>query len=337
MNNKSVSFFLVGLFTGLLVAIGGFTLYVRSHGVSGGDTIVLKLAHGLDPSHPVHKGMVYMAERLKEKSGGTATIQIIAGGVLGSEKDNLEQLGEGALAMTKVSAAAMESFLPEMAVFGLPYVFRDEAHYWNVLNSPLGKELLTLGDASGKRGLCYYDSGSRNFYTVSKPILTPDDLKGRKIRVMESRTAMDMIEVMGGSPTPISWGELYTSLQQGVVDGAENNPPSFSTSRHYEVCKYFSMDEHTRIPDVLLINASVWNSLPIEIQKWLQEAADESSTYQRELWRIETEKSLQLVQEKGVQIFYPDKAPFTEKVRPLIERYNGTRIGELVQKIRDIQ
>jgi tripartite ATP-independent transporter DctP family solute receptor len=337
MDSKSVSLFLVGVVTGLLVAIGGFTMYVRSHGVSGGDTIVLKLAHGLDPSHPVHKGMVYMAERLAEKSGGAATIQIISGGVLGSEKDNVEQLGKGALAMTKVSAAAMESFIPEMAVFGLPYVFRDETHYWNVLNAPLGKQLLTMGDESGLRGLCYYDSGSRNFYTVAKPILTPDDLKGQKIRVMESRTAMDMIQVMGGAPTPISWGELYTSLQQGVVDGAENNPPSFSTSRHYEVCKFFSMDEHTRIPDILLINAAVWDALPAEVQVWLQQAADESSVYQRELWRIETEKSLQLVQEKGVEIFYPDKAPFVEKVRPLIERYDGTKIGELVQKIRDIK
>lgn len=337
MDNKSVSLFLVGLVTGVLVAIGGFTMYVRSHGVSGGDTIVLKLAHGLDPSHPVHKGMVFMAEKLNEKSGGAATIQIISGGVLGSEKDNVEQLGKGALAMTKVSAAAMESFIPEMAVFGLPYVFRDETHYWNVLNAPLGKQLLTMGDESGLRGLCYYDSGSRNFYTVNKPILTPDDLKGQKIRVMESRTAMDMIQVMGGAPTPISWGELYTSLQQGVVDGAENNPPSFSTSRHYEVCKFFSMDEHTRIPDILLINAAVWDALPAEVQVWLQQAADESSVYQRELWRIETEKSLQLVQEKGVEIFHPDKAPFVEKVRPLIERYDGTKIGELVQKIRDIE
>jgi tripartite ATP-independent transporter DctP family solute receptor len=281
--------------------------------------------------------MMFMAELLAEKSGGKVTLQIIAGGVLGSEKDNLEQLGQGALALTKVSAAAMESFIPEMAVFGLPYIFRNETHYWNVLTSPLGRELLTLGNASGLRGLCYYDSGSRNFYTVKKPILTPDDLNGQKIRVMESRTAMDMIQVMGGAPTPISWGELYTSLQQGVVDGAENNPPSFSTSRHYEVCKYFSMDEHTRIPDVLLINATVWDSLPVEVQKWLQEAADESSVYQRQLWRIETQKSLELVQEKGVEILYPDKSPFVEKVRPLIERYNGTRIGELVQKIQDIQ
>ena len=336
MDTKSVSFFVVGLMAGLIVAIGGFTLYVRTHDFAAGDTVVLKLAHGLDPSHPVHLGMVYMAERLAEKSDGAARIQIIAGGVLGSERDNVEQLGRGALAMTKVSAAAMESFIPEMAVFGLPYIFHDHDHFWNVLNSSLGRELLTLGNAAGLQGLCYYDSGSRNFYTTARPILSPDDLRGQKIRVMESRTAMDMIRVMGGEPTPISWGELYTSLQQGVVDGAENNPPSFYTSRHYEVCKFFSMDEHTRVPDILLINADIWNGLPIEVQVWLQEAANESSVYQRELWRIETERSLEEVKARGVEIFYPDLKPFVEQVQPLIRRYDGTRIGEIVKHIQDI-
>jgi len=338
MDNKGVSFFLVGLFTGLIVALGGFTLYVRTCGVGGsGDKVVLKLGHGLDPSHPVHKGMVFMAERLKEKSGGKVELQIFSGGVLGSETENIEQIQRSALAITKVSAAAMESFIPEMAVFSLPYIFRDETHYWHVLSSPLGKELLTLGEDKGLRGLCYYDSGSRNFYTVSKPILTPDDLKGEKIRVIQSRTSMDMIEMLGGSPTPISWGELYTSLQQGVVDGAENNLPSFYTSRHYEICKYLSMDEHTRIPDILFISVKIWNGLSPQVQQWLQEAADESSVYQRQLWKEGTEEALEAVKEKGVKIFYPDKAPFVEKVQPLMDRYKGTRIGELVQKIRDIQ
>lgn len=337
MGNKSVSFFFVGLFTGLIIAIGGFTLYVRHSTVAGDDTIVLKFGHGLDPTHPVHKGMLFMAERLKEKSGGKVELQIFPSGVLGSETDNIEQIQRGALGITKVSAAVMESFIPEMAVFSLPYIFRDETHYWNVLDSPLGKELLILGNDKGMRGLCYYDSGSRNFYTVSKPILHPDDLKGQKIRVQQSRTAMDMIEILGGAPTPISWGELYTSLQQSVVDGAENNPPSFYTSRHYEVCKYLSMDEHTRIPDLLLISVKVWERLPINVQEWLQEAADESSIYQRNLWRAETELSLKAVKEKGVEVAYPDKGPFAEKVQPLIDRYQGTRIGELVDKIRDVR
>lgn len=337
MDKKSVSFFAVGLVTGLIVAVSGFTLYVRNLDFSGSDKIVLKLAHGLDPSHPVHKGMLYMAEQFEKKSGGRATIQVIPGGVLGSERDNIEQLQKGSLAMTKVSAAAMEIFIPEMAVFGLPYIFRDHDHFWGVLNSPVGRELLTMGNEAGLRGLCYYDSGSRNFYTTQKPILSPDDLRGLKIRVMESRTAMDMIRVMGGEPTPISWGELYTSLQQGVIDGAENNPPSFYTSRHYEVCKYFSMDEHTRIPDVLLINADVWESLPPEVQRWLQEAADESSVYQRKLWAIETEKALEEVQKRGVEVFYPDLKPFVEKVQPLIQRYNDTPVGEFVKRIQETQ
>jgi tripartite ATP-independent transporter DctP family solute receptor len=337
MDKKSVSFFAVGLVTGLIVAVSGFTLYVRNLDFSGSDKIVLKLAHGLDPSHPVHKGMLYMAEQFEKKSGGRATIQVIPGGVLGSERDNIEQLQKGSLAMTKVSAAAMEIFIPEMAVFGLPYIFRDHDHFWRVLNSPVGRELLTMGNEAGLRGLCYYDSGSRNFYTTQKPILSPDDLRGLKIRVMESRTAMDMIRVMGGEPTPISWGELYTSLQQGVIDGAENNPPSFYTSRHYEVCKYFSMDEHTRIPDVLLINADVWESLPPEVQRWLQEAADESSVYQRKLWAIETEKALEEVQKRGVEVFYPDLKPFVEKVQPLIQRYNDTPVGEFVKRIQETQ
>jgi tripartite ATP-independent transporter DctP family solute receptor len=337
MDKKSVSFFAVGLVTGLIVAVSGFTLYVRNLDFSGSDKIVLKLAHGLDPSHPVHKGMLYMAEQFEKKSGGRATIQVISGGVLGSERDNIEQLQKGSLAMTKVSAAAMEIFIPEMAVFGLPYIFRDHDHFWRVLNSPVGRELLTMGNEAGLRGLCYYDSGSRNFYTTQKPILSPDDLRGLKIRVMESRTAMDMIRVMGGEPTPISWGELYTSLQQGVIDGAENNPPSFYTSRHYEVCKYFSMDEHTRIPDVLLINADVWESLPPEVQRWLQEAADESSVYQRKLWAIETEKALEEVQKRGVEVFYPDLKPFVEKVQPLIQRYNDTPVGEFVKRIQETQ
>ncbi|NLK41516.1 MAG: TRAP transporter substrate-binding protein [Planctomycetes bacterium] len=337
MDKKSVSFFAVGLVTGLIVAVSGFTLYVRNLDFSGSDKIVLKLAHGLDPSHPVHKGMLYMAEQFEKKSGGRATIQVISGGVLGSERDNIEQLQKGSLAMTKVSAAAMEIFIPEMAVFGLPYIFRDHDHFWGVLNSPVGRELLTMGNEAGLRGLCYYDSGSRNFYTTQKPILSPDDLRGLKIRVMESRTAMDMIRVMGGEPTPISWGELYTSLQQGVIDGAENNPPSFYTSRHYEVCKYFSMDEHTRIPDVLLINADVWESLPPEVQRWLQEAADESSVYQRKLWAIETEKALEEVQKRGVEVSYPDLKPFVEKVQPLIQRYNDTPVGEFVKRIQETQ
>ena len=340
--NKSFSYFIVGVCVGLIISIGGFSWFVRTCGVSdsadGGKTI-LKLGHGLDPSHPVHKGMLYMAERLHEKSGGTVELQIYSGGVLGNETESIEQLLQGALAMTKVSTAPLEKFVAEMTVFSLPYVFRDHDHYWEVLKSPLGKELLLLPEKKGLRGLCYYDSGSRNFYTINKPILTPDDLKGQKIRVMKSKTAMDMIEIMGGAPTPIPWGELYTSLQQKMVDGAENNPPSFYSNRHFEVCKHLVMDEHTRIPDILLMSAKVWDTLPPQIRQWVQEAADESSVFQRELWKEKTAEALEEVQkeENGVTVYYPDIEPFRKITQPMHQQYEGTPTGDFLRRIKEME
>ena len=160
----------------------------------------------------------------------------------------------------------------------------------------------------------YYDSGSRSFYTIDKSLVGPDDLDGLKIRVMESQTAIDMVKSLGGSPTPISWGELYTALQQGVVDGAENNPPSFYLSRHYEVCKYYVLDEHTTVPDVVLMSTHLWNSLSSQEQDWIQKAIDLSVIEQRRLWLESERESLEAVQAAGVQVSYPDKTLFSETV-----------------------
>lgn len=342
MDRKAVSFFIVGLAVGLLVAVSGFSLFVRSRNLAGDterDKIVLRLAHCLDQSHPVHKGMVFMAQRAAELSGGTVEMQIFPNGQLGSETESIEQLQRGALAMAKVSTAPLESFLPEMAVFGVPYVFRDKEHYWKALEGAFGEKMLLAGERAGLRGLCYYDSGARSFYTVKEPILKPEDLEGKKIRVMKSKTSMDMVAVLGGAPTPIPWGELYTALQQGMIDGAENNPPSFFTNRHYEVCKHYSLDEHTRIPDILLISKKVWENLPQQVQSWVQQAADESSVHQRELWRQETRKDLDQVQapEIGVKVYYPDKEPFVRKVQPMYEQYEGTVVGELIKEIQAVE
>lgn len=339
MDKKSFSFFMVGIVTGLLISLGAFTWYVRNQGSSVSDSskLILKLGHGLDPAHPVHKAMLFMAEHLKEKSGGTMELQVFPGGVLGNETDSIELLQRGALAVTKVSTAPMEQFVPEMAVFSMPYIFRDEEHYWNVLNSPLGKKMLQGGESHGLTGLCYYDSGSRNFYTYQRPILTPDDLKGMKIRVMLSPKMIELIETLGAAPTAVPWGELYTALQQKMVDGAENNPPSFYTSRHFEVCKYFSFNEHTRIPDIILISTNIWNSLTPQQQQWVQEAADESVVFQRKLWKEFTEESVEKSKEEGVEFFYPDKEPFIQKVQPMLEKYKGTPIGDVVQQIKEIQ
>ncbi len=299
---------------------------------------VLKLAHGLDPSHPVHKGMVFMAERLAEKSKGQLTIDIYPSGQLGSEQQCVELLQIGSLAITKVSAAVMESFTPKYKALGLPYVFRSKEHSFNVFDGEIGKELLLGTEEFWIRGLCFYDAGFRSFYTIDKPIITPDDLNGLKLRVMKSQSAMEMVRALGGSPTPISWGELYTALQSGVVDGAENNPPSLYTSHHYEVCKEYSLDEHTCVPDVLIISTTVWNSLSEQEQKWLQEAADESVPVQRKYWDESVEESLREVQKAGVTIHYPDKKLFADKVQPLLDKYRQDKaLGDLLRRIEAVK
>lgn len=321
----------------LVIALGSLMIGALSARSKSRDVIVLKLAHSLDVSHPVHKGMEFMAARLREKSGGKLIIQIFPSEQLGAERECIEQVQLGCLDMTKTSTAPLESFVPEMGVFSVPYVFRDRDHFWKVLDGSIGDQFLDAGTRVGLRGVCYYDSGSRSFYMKTKMIKTPDDLVGQKIRVMKSKTAMAMIEALGGSPTPISWGELYTALQQGVVDGAENNEPSFDTSRHYEICKYYSLDEHTMVPDILLISEVVWQQLTPEQRRMVREAAVESSHFQRKLWEQKTAESLAKVQAAGVEVFRPDKAPFREKVKPMHESYAGTEIGRLMAEIQEVK
>lgn len=299
---------------------------------------VLKLAHGLDPSHPVHNAMVYMADRCKEISDGALTIDIYPSGQLGSEQQCVELLQIGSLAITKVSAAVMESFTEDFKVLGLPYVFRSREHAFHVLDGEIGNELLLSTEPFWIRGLCFYDAGSRSFYTIDRPINHPDDLKGLKIRVMKSITAMEMVKAQGGSPTPISWGELYTALQSGVVDGAENNPPSFYTSHHYEVCKYYSLNEHTMVPDVLIVSLKAWKKLTDQEKKWLQQAADESVPVERKLWAESEKESMEIVQQAGVTIIYPDKEPFSKKVEPLLDSYkDNEKLHDLITRIRAVE
>jgi tripartite ATP-independent transporter DctP family solute receptor len=299
-------------------------------------TTSLKLAHGLDVNHPVHKGMEYMARLVAEKSEGRMEIEIYPGGQLGSERQNLELLQIGSLGMTKVSASVMENFAPNLKVFSLPYIFHDKEHAYAVLDGPVGKNLLLQSQDFWLRGLTFFDAGNRSFYTKDKQINTPEDLKGMKIRVQESQTSMNMIKAMGGAPTPISWGELYTALQQGVVDGAENNPPSFFLSRHYEVCKYYTINEHTSVPDILVIGTTAWNRLTPQEQQWLEEAAREATEYQRELWEAAEKEALDAVKAAGVEVTYPDKQPFAKSVEALYESYMEDReVFDLIQEIRN--
>jgi tripartite ATP-independent transporter DctP family solute receptor len=315
------------------VAIAGLALLGTACAESS-DTIHLTLAHSLEPAHTVHKAMVFMDERLRELSGGTMQIDIYPSGQLGEEREAIELLQIGSIAMTKVSAAPLEGFVPAMRIFNLPYLFRDREHYLAVLDSPIGDELLLAPVAAHLRGLGYYDAGSRSFYTRDRPITSPAELEGLKIRVQQSQTAMQMVRALGGSPTPIAFGELYTALQQGVVDGAENNPPSFYTSRHYEVARYFTLDEHTAVPDLILISTRVWDQLEPTEQRWLQQAVDESVAYERELWERDTADALAALTAEGVTVLEADKALFEARVGDLLAEQSASDLGPMIERIR---
>jgi tripartite ATP-independent transporter DctP family solute receptor len=338
MDRKAVSFLALGLLVGSLLTAAALIPAIRAARVTAGDSkIVLKLAHVLPPTHAVHAAMEYMAKRLAELSGGLVELQVFPGAQLGTEPETIEQLQRGALAMVKTSAAAMEGFVPDMAIYSMPYLFRDDEHYWKVLLGDVGKEILRAGESQGVVGICYYDAGGRSFYTIAKPILRPEDVREMKLRVQASKTAHDMITTLGGGPTPIPFGELYTALQQGMIDGAENNPPSLFTSRHYEVAKHYSLDEHARVPDVVIFSRKIWDGLPPHVQGWINQAAADSVPFERKLWREQTEEALREIEKAGVKIYHPDKAAFAAAMAPMYASVEGTRIGELAKRIREVR
>ncbi len=298
---------------------------------------VLTLAHGLPVSHPVHKGIVAFKKTLEEKSGGTLKVDIYPDGQLGSEREVLELLQIGSIAMTKVSTATMSNFVPEYKVLGIPYLFRDKEHFFKALEGDIGKELLEEGTGYWLKGLCFYDAGSRSFYTKEKQIQTPEDLNSMKIRVMNDPVAVKMVNALGGSPTPMSFGELYTALQQGVVDGAENNAPSFVTSRHFEICKYYTLDSHTYVPDLLLISTKFLNRLTKEEKKWIEESAVISAQLQKEYWEESVKESYDILKKAGVEIFIPDKELFSEKSKSVISSFKEPNEIALIQRILEIE
>ena len=300
--------------------------------------INLKLGHALDINHPVHKAMEFWADTLKKTTNGHIIIKIYPGGQLGGEKELVEQLQMGTLDLTKVSSAGLEAFVPEMKVLGMPYLFKNKDHKWKVLNSAFGKELLDAGRDRGLVGIGFYEAGERSFYTKGSLIRTPADLKNLKIRVIKSPMAIDLLKTLDASPTPISWGELYTALQQGTVDGAENNPPSFVSARHYEVCKYYSLDKHTSPMDVVLAGKKAWDQLTEADKAIMIETFDISVEYQKKLWAEVVEDNFAFLDSVGVQVVVPNQAPFVKAVQPMYEEYAKDEIiGPLIEKIKAIE
>lgn len=293
----------------------------------------MRLAHGLNDKHPVHQAMLRFADLVKKKTNGQIEVKVFANGTLGQERETLEQVQNGVLEMTKASGSPLETFAPEYKIFNLPFVFQNKEHYYKVLDGQIGQSILEASRSRGFIGLTFYDAGSRSFY-AKKPINTPDDLKGLKIRVQQSPTTIKMIQALGASPTPMAWGEVYPALQSGVVDGAENNVTALTTGRHGEVIKNFSITEHQMVPDVLVVSAAKWDSMAKPLQDALRAAARESFLYQRSLWTVAERTEAEAAQKLGVKFNTVNKAPFIAKVKPMMdEERKNARIGGLLDQI----
>ncbi|QPB43584.1 TRAP transporter substrate-binding protein [Rodentibacter haemolyticus] len=315
----------------LLSFISGFSMATDA-------ATTLKLSHNQNRSHPVHETLQFMAKRAGELSDGELKIRIYPDAQLGSQRESLELVQKGALALAKSNAAELEAFSKPYGVYNLPYLFENKDHYKKVMASEVGQNILQSSKNNGFIGIAYLDAGARSFYT-SKPINTPADLKGLKVRVQPSPTAVNMVKYLGGNPTPLAYGELYTALQQGVVDAAENNIPSYTLSRHNEVAKYFSVDEHTMVPDVLVISTKVWDGLSDKEQKALKQAANEATEKMQELWVISENKEKELALKQGVTFVKVNKMPFKDAVKPMYEELKKTdpETYKVVEAIRKVQ
>ena len=304
------------------------------------NVINLKLAHVLPKDHPVNIALEMAARMLEEKSNGRIKLKIIHSGRFGSERQCLEKLKIGSLDLTKVSMAALEQFVKEAGIFNSPYLFRDEEHKWKVLDGKIGKELLDCALSEGFKGLCYMDAGWRSFYTrEGHPIRKVEDLNGLKIRVINAPTMIKAIKCLGANAVNIEWEELYSALQQGSVDGAENNIPSLYTSSQYEVVKYYTLDRHIAVPDVVIISKRVWDSFDKKTKSLFEECFRVASLEQRKLWKKRCKEDLKKMMDKGLEVIELSKEALEGFKKKAESFYNDLdpEMKNLANRIRAIK
>ncbi len=304
---------------------------------ASGETVELKLGHNLAEDHAVHIALTEFKDEVEKNTDGSVKINIFPNGTLGSETDMITQIQNNALDMAKVSAATLGNFSDQYNVFSVPYIFRDKEHYYKVMDSDITKDIFESTKSMGFQGLTWLDSGARSFYTADKAIRKPEDLKGLKIRTMDSQMAIDMMNDLGGSSTVMGYSDIYTALQSGVIDGAENNITALRD--HGEVSKYYSFDEHTRIPDVVVISSSVWDKLNDEQKSVVEEAAENMKEKYKTSWD-EFEKQVESdVKEKYNVEFIKDvdKEAFQKAVQPMYDKLKkeSPEVYELVEKVQE--
>jgi tripartite ATP-independent transporter DctP family solute receptor len=327
----------------LLVAAGALAAAVafQSGPAAAQQKLVLKASDVHPNGYPTVAAVVTMGDKLAAATKGRISIAMYPSMQLGGEKEAIEQAQVGAIAFARVSVGALGPVVDDLNVFNLPYVFRNTAHMEKVIDGPIGNELLEKITNSGKGlvGLCWMDAGARNFYDTKKPIKDLADLKGLKIRVMGNPMFVAMANAMGANGVPLGYDQVFSALQTGVVDGAENNPPSFVFDNHYQVAKYYTIDEHLIVPEVLVMSKKIWDALSKDDQALVTKFARDAQFDERELWKEYEQKAMAKAKAAGIDIIHvspAEKKAFQEAVKPVWDKY-GPKYAGLIKRIQDVK
>ncbi|GAA0356835.1 TRAP transporter substrate-binding protein [Alkalibacterium iburiense] len=307
----------------------------------GDTTLQLSIGHNMNESHTVHLAMMSFVEKVEEQTDGQVQFNVFPNGQLGSETEMLEQLQAGVLDMVKVASPGMANYYDAYHAFGLPFLFNDQDHFYQVMDSPeMGEFFRSTADEEGFVTLTYYTSGQRSFYTANQPVKSPEDLNGLNIRVQDMRSQTDMISAMGGTPVAMAYGDVYTSLQTGMIDGTENNETALTEGQHGEVAKVYSYTEHAMIPDVLVMSAATWDQISEENREIILNAAEESTEEHKEMWEEAVQAAIEVAENEMDVTFITDvdKESFREATEHIIQDYidEYNNVEEVVDIIQNI-
>jgi tripartite ATP-independent transporter DctP family solute receptor len=302
--------------------------------------MVLKAADVHPAGYPTVEAVERLGKKLEQATNGRLSVQLYPSMQLGGEKESIEQAQVGALAMARVSVGALGPVVDDLNVFNLPFLFRDTAHMQKVIDGPIGQELLdkvTNSPSANLVGLCWMDAGARSMYDTKRPIRSIADLKGLKVRVMGNPMFVDMMNALGGNGVAMGYDQVFNALQTGVVDGAENNPPSFVFDNHYQVAKHFTLTEHLIVPEILVFSRRIWNQLQKDDQELLKKFGREAQLEERMLWKQYEQQALDKMRAAGIEVQQvSDKKAFQDAVKPVWDKY-GPRYAELIKRIQDVR
>ncbi len=323
---------LFGVATLLLGLIGSPT-------VAADQKTILKASDVHPEGYPTVQAVENMGKKLEEATGGRLGIQMYASMQLGGEKEAIEQAQVGALQFARVSVGTLGPVVDDLNVFNLPFLFRDTDHMEKVIDGPVGQELLdkvTSNPNTRLVGLAWMDAGARSLYDTKRPIKSIDDLKGLKVRVMGNPMFVDMMNALGGNGVVMGYDQVFSALQTGVVDGAENNPPSFVFDNHYQVAKYYTLTEHLIVPEILVFSRTTWDGLSKDDQALIKKLAREAQLDERQLWKKVEAEAIAKMKASGIEVdTVGDKTPFQTAVKPVWDKY-GARYADLIKRIQAV-